>query len=164
MADRRHTLVLCDRSRDAAGALREAARLTRAGGGALTVVALAGHQRQAIGCSVGANAWNREMDDLAQEELAAARAVLSEEHCTGHLMVAEGAGAAGLADVARTIGADLIVAPGHGLSGRRFARAVRRRTSAEVVVVARAAEEAPEPFTRSPGSNRRAHRNRSPRP
>jgi nucleotide-binding universal stress UspA family protein len=85
---RRHTLVVYRASERADASLRRLAELARERGGRLTVVALAVQEPASRGCcDTRSVLWNRIARELAQEQLAQARAALAENAADVELAV-----------------------------------------------------------------------------
>jgi nucleotide-binding universal stress UspA family protein len=88
MISREHTLVVYRASERADAALRGLAELARDRGGRLTVVALAVAEPASRGCcDTRSVLWNRIARELAQEQLAQARAALAENAAEVELAV-----------------------------------------------------------------------------
>jgi nucleotide-binding universal stress UspA family protein len=84
----RHTLVVYRASERADASLRRLAELARERGGRLTVVALAVQEPASRGCcDTRSVLWNRIARELAQEQLAQARAALAENAADVELAV-----------------------------------------------------------------------------
>ena len=124
-------LVTYEASADGRAALSHAVDIARAAGAPLSVVAVVTHEPVNVGCTRcrwNAAMWNRELEEIAKEELAEAAGLLGGVP-TVEYEVARGPRATAIAESASRTGADLIVLPWRrpARMWRRFARDIGDR-------------------------------------
>lgn len=112
-------------------ALLAAIQLVGSRSATLTVAACRPPGAAGRGCCFPAVAWSSMLREICAADLERAAELLAARRATGSLAIVEGCGARDLAATANARGCDVIVLA----AGRRFARALQRRTSAEVICV-----------------------------
>src|SRR5579859_5771198 len=140
-------IVLYEPTRHGREALGEADQLARACHARLSVVVCAPRERQDVGCAqCRANVafWNHELDEIAHEELDAARVLLGDPADTEYRVV-NGSTVRALADLAARERADVIVLPWRrtGSLSRRLERRLTARLRAAGVPEVRVAARGP---------------------
>ena len=119
-------LVISERSARGYAALRQALEVARSADARLTVLAVIRRERTDIGCGrcrQGAALWNCQIDSIAAEQLAEARAVLGSYPAA--FEVGDGPELRSIIDAADRSDADVIVLPGRR---SRFPRRLRRQS------------------------------------
>jgi nucleotide-binding universal stress UspA family protein len=121
----RHVAVMFNASAAAERALLEAAAIADEHDAQLTVITSVPHDRRMVccaACHVGAGYWNAVMDEVAEADLAKARAILGAREPEPRCRAVSGSGASEVRREAARLRCDLLVLPDR----RRFRRAVRR--------------------------------------
>jgi nucleotide-binding universal stress UspA family protein len=121
----RHVAVMFNASAAAERALHEAASIADEHGAQLTVITPVPHDRRMVCCAVchvGRGYWNAVMDEVAEADLAKARALLGAREPEPRYRAVSGSGASAVRREADRLACDLVVVPDRG----RFRRAVRR--------------------------------------
>jgi hypothetical protein len=130
-------LAVFDPGRAGEALLRQAAELAEAGS-QLSVVTLAPQERPSLCCGKGGTGpYNIAVREEAKIELRRARDILGAAATRASFMVLVGHPTPPLAALAEDDAFDLILLPSHPFTrgGNRYARAMRRATSAEVRLV-----------------------------
>ena len=106
-----HVLALFDGSRAGERAISEATDLAREAGARLTILTLAAVEEPSRCCNMQTTSWNRDMRELAREELDRARSLLTVD-VDAEFVIREGRGRSAVANAAADLGCDLIIEPG----------------------------------------------------
>ena len=132
-----HVLVVYDGSARGRRALLEGAAMADEHEAELSVITLVEHDERRVGCAcaVSASAWNRMMDEIAEEDLAVAREILGEREPPTRFGIAPGHGIAAIRRVVADLGCDLVLVPGRARLGLSRTRRLRRALAAEVLEV-----------------------------
>jgi nucleotide-binding universal stress UspA family protein len=138
----RHVLVVFDHSAAAARALLDAAAIAEEHGAEISVISTVPHdpgRRGCATCGVSRSHWNAMLTELAESELATARAILGERLPATRFGVVSGVDGGTLRRTVSELGCDLLVLPERGRFRRRGARRrvarLRRRLAVDVLEV-----------------------------
>jgi nucleotide-binding universal stress UspA family protein len=121
----RHVAVMFNASAAAERALHEAASIADEHGAQLTVITSVPHDRRMVCCAVchvGRGYWNAVMDDVAEADLAKARAILGTREPEPRYRAVSGSGASEIRREAGRLGCDLLVTPHRSRFRKRPAR------------------------------------------
>src|SRR5215207_9809541 len=110
----RHILVVYDGTSAARRALLDAAALAGEHEAEISVITLVTHDHSkvnCVACGVSRTYWNRTMDELAENDLATACAILGEREPQPRFSIVSGHGAAAIQRAVRELGCDLVLVP-----------------------------------------------------
>lgn len=133
-----HVLVVFERSRAGRRAVELAAAVADEHSGRITVAIVIPYERQTHGCCLRSEQWNRLLDEVALEEVAAAREMLGDREPSPGFEIVPSEGDEALAAVVERLGCDLVLVPKRRWGGGRVVRRLRGATHAEVHAVAAA--------------------------
>ena len=106
-----HVLALFNGSAAGERALADATDAAREADAELTVLVLAAIEEPSRCCNLQTTSWNREMRQLAREELERARQLVADD-VRASFVVREGRGHAAVVAAATQLGCDVLVEPG----------------------------------------------------
>lgn len=130
-----HILVVFDGSAAARQALLEAAALADEHDADISVITLVAHCVGCVASGLSRPYWNHVMQDLADADLATARAILGERDPAPRLSTVSGNGTAAIRQAVDERGCDLVLMPAHGLLRRLRGRQLRRAVGADLLLV-----------------------------
>lgn len=134
----RHILVVYDGTAAARRALLDGGALAGEHEAEISVVTQVAHDHSYanwVCCGVSRTYWNRMMDELAENDLATACAILGEREPKPRFSIVSGHGPAAIQGAARELDCDLVLFPVHGLLRRHYVRRLRRAVAAELFPV-----------------------------
>ncbi|GIK78409.1 MAG: hypothetical protein EDQ89_07810 [Acidobacteria bacterium] len=131
MGSASHVLVVFESSRAGGRALELAAAVADEYAARITVAIVIAYER-AIGCCLRSVQWNRILDEIALEEVGAAREILGERDPPPRFEIVPSDDGRGLPSVVERLGCDLVLVPKRRWGGGRAIRRLRGATPADV--------------------------------